>query len=226
MSDSGVLQPIERNDDPWLGGRGPRLTPAQKKRIRGECLIRDGLNCMICGQAVDAEKDLEIDHVDGNAANHLRSNLQLVHHGCNSKKWNDAFWKHQATYQPQERKQMQAAQLADAPTVVVLNREYEPIFRRYFFARILQEHKSNSRIGRKGLREDAREMIGCSIAAAYGYDTRLFAPTVGPLVEFVDVETGKAHVYFRDPNDYNLTVEELERKYPKEGQRLAHHGGA
>lgn len=38
----------------WLGGRGPRLTPSQKRRIKEFCLNRDGIRCMICDRDADA----------------------------------------------------------------------------------------------------------------------------------------------------------------------------
>lgn len=71
----------------WLGGRGARLTPAQKHRIREYCLDRDGSRCMLCHRDADS-CTLEIDHIDGNASNHMATNLRLVHHACNSRDWN------------------------------------------------------------------------------------------------------------------------------------------
>jgi hypothetical protein len=47
---------------------------------------------MICAKEEQDPLNLEIDHKDGNAANHHASNLRLVHHRCNSKEWNRRFW--------------------------------------------------------------------------------------------------------------------------------------
>ena len=41
------------NQNPWLGGRGARLTAAQKRRIRNYCLKRDRNQCMICSREAD-----------------------------------------------------------------------------------------------------------------------------------------------------------------------------
>ena len=46
---------------------------------------------------------------------------------------------------------------------------------------------------------------------------RLFASN-GPFNVKEDYYVGNFYVDFRDPNDFNLTIEKLEAKYPKEGR--------
>ena len=210
----------EREANLWLGGRGARLTPSQKKRIREFCLKRDGIKCMLCGREVDA-LSLEIDHKDGNAANHFASNLQLVHHSCNSREWNrTSLSVQQASDQCKREKGVLAPHVTREPTSpeVLLNREYEPMFRRYCFHKVRESKTSGTTLTRGELRIDTREYVGCSQQTSYSYFERLFAPN-GPFVEKPDYFINTTYVDFRDSKDVNLTVEELEAKYPKDGMR-------
>lgn len=203
----------KENDTIWLGGRGPRLTPAQKRRIREYCLNRDGSKCMICTR--DAERQtLEIDHIDGNASNHWSWNLRLVHHSCNSKDWNRRHAKQTMSSVQGERERAAGS----IPSIEIsLNKHYEPSFRRYCFARALESKANGTAISKNDLRIMAREFVGCSGATAYSYMERLFAPN-GPLMEKLDAYDDTPYVRFRDPTDFNLTVQQLESKYPKEGR--------
>lgn len=209
---------IPKGSDIWMGGRGARLTPAQKKRIKERCLQRDGSKCMLCGRdEPDHWHDLEIHHVDGNASNHSFPNLQLAHHICNSRDWNQKqYGVHQASSQVKRGNRVLAPQFE--PAEVVMNRQYEPLFRRFCFNKVSEASKQKSITSKSDLRIDAREYVGCSQQTSYSYMERLFAKN-GPLMECADTFSGELYVRFRDPKDLNLTVADLESKYPKEGRR-------
>ncbi|MGD0330229.1 MAG: HNH endonuclease [Nitrososphaeria archaeon] len=216
------LHTSEREGGLWLGGRGTRLTPAQKRRIKDFCIKRDGSRCMICGrEEKDAWNNLQIDHKDGNAGNHLASNLQLAHQRCNTMQWNKMFQnRQQVSCQPKREIGVLAPSPEYQPTSpeVVLNMEYEPVFRRFCFAKAKEAKLNGPTVSRTDLRILARNYVGCSLQTAYSYMERLFAPN-GPFVEKNDYCTGLLYVDFRDPKDINLGLNELEAKYPKEGQR-------
>lgn len=221
----GTVAPLEEGEpNPWLGGRGTRLTPAQKRRIKEYCLKRDGPKCMICGrdEMADPRTNLEIDHKDDNASNHFASNLQLAHHVCNSRRWNRDFRNKQISDQPKREIGLLAPQLELSPTSpeVKLNREYEPIFRRYCFEELKKYKKEGCALTKTELRIRAREYTGCSLQTSYSYIERLFASN-GPFTVREDLCVGIIYVDFRDYKDINLNVEKLEIKYPKEGQRVS-----
>lgn len=177
---------------------------------------------MLCGRDEDPVR-LEIDHINGNASDHWASNLRLVHHSCNARHWNQGFQSGQrVSHQPKEENMLPPPQLQLEPVSpeVRLNREYEPVFRRMCLAQV-KDWKAKGETGSKSaLRIEAREYVGCSREASYSYMERLFAPN-GPLEEEEDQYAGAFYVRFRDPQDNNLTIEELEKKYPKEGRRFA-----
>lgn len=221
LSDMKLPSHQEKGEaDVWLGGRGPRLTPSQRRRIREFCIKRDGTRCMICGRDADLAS-LEIDHKDGNAGNNLASNLQLVHHSCNSKQWNRMFSMGKLpSVQGKREKGLQAAYIDSTSPEVILNREYEPTFRRYCFEQVRKVKVENGSLSKQQLRILAREFVGCSQQTSYSYMERLFAPN-GPFIEKQDIYAGTFYVDFRDPRDINLSLEELTAKYPKEGRRRA-----
>ena len=89
------------------------------------------------------------------------------------------------------------------------------MFRRYCFHKVRESKTSGTTLTRGELRIDTREYVGCSQQTSYSYFERLFAPN-GPFVEKQDYFTNSTYVDFRDSKDVNLTVEELEAKYPKD----------
>ena len=214
----------EGEANPWLGGSGVRLTPSQKQRIKASCLKRDGSRCKIClREEADPERNLEIDHIDGNAANHHASNLRLVHHSCNSKEWNRKFW---GIQRPSDHCKSGRGLLASSPVLpptspeVRLNREYEPHFRKFCFQKVKESISSGKPISRNDLRIEARNYVGCSQQTSYSYMERLLAPN-GPFVDREDAFAGIFYVAFKDYRDQNLTLVALESKFPKEGQRVS-----
>ena len=202
----------------WLGGTGPRLTDAQKKRIRVYCVNRDGPKCMICGRDADT-LHLEIDHINGDACNNSAANLRLAHHSCNSRAWNRSIAVQKLSGQPKREKGLLAPQLELEPTSpeVRLNREYEPPFRRFCFQKVRESKISETTLSRGQLRLDARDYVGCSQQTSYSYMERFFSSN-GPFVEKRDVYANTTYIDFRDAKDVNLTLEDLEAKYPKEGR--------
>ncbi len=199
-----------------MGGHSSRLTPTQKKRIKEYLIKRDGLKCMICGREEKYVDNLEIDHINGNASDHRGENLQLAHHRCNAVEYHKKMQSNQAARDIKR----QASSCPSPNSEVILNREYEPEFRKYCFVKTLESVKSAEPITRNELRIEAREHVGCSSQTSYSYMERLFAKT-GPLVEDKDLYTSTPYVRFRNPKDSDLSVEELIQKYPKEGRRYA-----
>jgi hypothetical protein len=213
--------------DTWLGGRGPRLTPYQKQRIREYCLERDGNRCMICSKEERDPLNLEIDHEDGNSVNHHTSNLRLVHHRCNSREWNRRFWNTQQVSTQSKRGIVLLAPQDDLMPIsqeVRLNRMYEPLFRRFCLQKVLESKFNGPPVNKNELRVTAREYIGCSYQSSYSYVERLFAPN-GPFFEKDDYCSGEKFVDFRDQTDVKLSLADLESKYPKEGRRLSNKFG-
>jgi len=217
-----------KKDDTWLGGHGARLTQYQKKRIREFCVKRDGLKCMLCKRKVKDLKELQIDHIDGQSHMHWSSNLQLAHQSCNARAYHkNKFLKDPlSSYTQREKGMMTPHNRAIAPPSyeVGLNLEYEPLFRKKCFE-FTKDYWLNPKkyeeidLSKNVMRVMAREIVGCCISASYSYIERLFAPLIGPLVYELDTLTGKYYVGFRDNKDLNLTLEQIEKKYPKTGQR-------
>ncbi|GIU71363.1 MAG: hypothetical protein KatS3mg003_0842 [Candidatus Nitrosocaldaceae archaeon] len=203
----------EREEDIWLGGKSPRLTPTQKRKIKEYCLKRDGKRCMICNREEPNIDNLEIDHKNGNPADHRAENLRLAHHRCNAREY------HKRMSSQCQRDATRQASSFNSPEVI-LNREYEPAFRKYCFKKVLECVKNGTTIKRDDLRKEARDYVGCSLQTSYSYMERLFLDN-GPLEEVEDYYTGEKYVKFKDPKDANLSVEQLMLKYPKEGRRYS-----
>lgn len=70
----------------WLGGPqfGPRLTPAQKNRMKRYGEKRDGRRCMGCGKPVEDILKLTVHHVDGNPGNNYSDNVLIMEWECNN----------------------------------------------------------------------------------------------------------------------------------------------
>ncbi len=98
------------------------------------------------------------------------------------------------------------------------NREYEPLFRRKSFEVVKLKWSESETITKTDLRVMVREFVGCSSQSSYSYVERLFAPEIGPLIEDED---NHFFVRFRYHKDLNLSIEDLEAKFPKSGQRFA-----
>lgn len=86
---------------------------------------------------------------------------------------------------------------------------------------VKQAHKDETAKTKADIRQFLREFVGCSGPTSYSYDERLYAPDIGPLLEDYDRLDGSYFVRFWNYGDYNLTVDELVQKYPKEGQRFS-----
>ncbi|CAM6004586.1 unnamed protein product [Sphagnum balticum] len=57
------------------------------EKLRFEILNRDNFHCKLCGNVATAENPLQIDHIDGNATNNDRNNLQVLCRECNLGKY-------------------------------------------------------------------------------------------------------------------------------------------
>lgn len=220
----------EREQDIWLGGRGSRLTQSQKKRIKEFCLKRDGEKCMLCKKdVIDPWIDLQIHHKNSKSHLHWASNLELAHASCNSKENNLMYKKTQNNYagvsvqlQRERKNGVLTHQFTEsiASPEVKLNIEYEPYYRKTMFELVKKSRKEEVNLSRKEARVTVRELTGCSQQTSYSYDERLYDSPMSPLMQDTDDCDGALFVRFRDMKDYNLTIEELEAKYPKTGQRF------
>ena len=217
----------DKKDGVWLGGHGARLTQYQKKRIREFCVKRDGLKCMLCGRKEKDLTKLQIDHIDGQSHIHWDYNLQLAHRECNSRAYHKNKFKKGtlSSYTQRENGMTTPQRILAPPSVEVgLNLEYEPLFRKKCFE-ITKDYWINPgkyeeiNFDKISMRVMVREIVGCGNGASYSYMERLFAPIIGPLIYQLDTLTGKHFIGFRDNKDLNLSVEQLEKKYPKTGQR-------
>jgi len=218
----------DKKDALWLGGHGARLTQYQKKRIREFLVKRDGLKCMLCKRKVKDLKDLQIDHINGQSHIHWDYNLQLAHQSCNSRAYHKSKFDKDtlSSYTQRENGMTTPHPGAIAPPSyeVGLNIEYEPLFRKKCFE-ITKDYWLNPtkyeeiQFDKVAMRVMVREIVGCGNGASYSYMERLFAPIIGPLIYQLDTLTGKYFIGFRDNKDLNLSVEDLEKKYPKKGQR-------
>ncbi len=209
----------------WLGGRGPRLTPSQKRRIRDHCLKRDGDRCMICGKLEDLVMGkFEIDHIDSNAGNHYSDNLRLCHHACNSKEWNrnQNNGKRVSSQHQRDRELPPPYALGiESSTVEVrLNVEYENAFRRYCFQKVKETLLTGKSLSSSLSPRRGKRVCWLQSSTSYSYMERLFSPN-GPLVQKLDQFDQSYFVDFRDKKDRNLTVVDLEAKYPKKGSRMS-----
>ena len=99
-----------------------------------------------------------------------------------------------------------------------LNIDYETLFRKKCFE-IVKESWANAKIITKiELKTMARKDIMCSASSSYSYMERLFIPNIGPLVVSFNMFDGSYFVEFIKIKDYNLSLGDLENKYPKSGK--------
>lgn len=226
----------------WLGGQSARLTQHQKKIIRQHCITRDTSKCMICSrEEPNSDLTLVIDHIDGNPSNHMfcmcdvsckSNNLRLAHQSCNSRQYHRSIQlsaqheRERTMMAPQQQQQRQQqnnntyeARLPKSAEIV-LNEEYERLFRRYCFKLLKEKIADKKPISKKDMRITAREFTGCSLQSSYSYTERLYSP-LGPFKENEDLYSGARYVTYQDIKDFNMTLEELEAKYPKEGKRYS-----
>lgn len=228
----------------WMGGpkHGDRLTSAQRRRIIDKLVELDGPICRatVCLLG-KREEDLEtrphdaryhiftIDHLNG-AANHYLDWMQLAHSACNSAEKRPAAPREVGTLHESEREKIAAVELHEQtlavnvakaenlPTVLAINYDHETEYRKYYLNAVREAAAAKQEVSRKHLRPNARERSGSSCASAYSYEERLFADKEGPLIEQRDGYSKKLYITFRHAADRNLSLDELMKKYPKEGK--------
>ncbi len=236
---------LSREEDPWLGGSTARYTEPQRRAMIGEalktyephtgcqcdnqrCPVHPGAPCpfAVLPASVDRYKVLTPQHL-GQPSDHHLSKIRAFCQPCNRNAPRTAPWpqhtSHTHTHTEEARTTLAALKAArqeirDDPTTSSgkkLNLDHEVEYRGHMFRFITEGRKYT----RSQANNSARELSDSGKDAAYGYAARLFSDE-GPLTDENPTVAGKKDVVrFKDPADYNLTLEELEAKYPKEGRQ-------
>ena len=100
-----------------------------------------------------------------------------------------------------------------------LNIDYETLFRKKSFEIVKESWDNAKLITKTELKIMVRKDIGCSSSSSYSYMERLFIPIIGPLVVSFNMLDGSYFVKFNNKKDYNLSLEDLENKYPKSSKK-------
>jgi hypothetical protein len=208
--------------------------------MKNWCAKRDGLKCMYCGLPAQFPGELVLHHVDHRVFNSYSDNVQLYHADCNvDERWGRPSrrltGRDPLLCTPAPKKDTAELLLPETGEILADERTTpsqatniynETEYRRACFKATLDMYDSSitdadKYMSRRQMMSYAMEVSGASQDAAYGYNRRLFAPRVGPLLVLPELDGKIKTVRFRDPKDYKLTIEQLMRKYPKEGQAYA-----
>ena len=117
-----------------------------------------GPYCRGC-QALESERELVIDHIDNNNKNNNPSNWQFLCRSCNYTK----------NPRLKEREPLDVcggvSEPFDTPSEIKINREREPLFRKY----VEEEVKANGQILERELINSGAEKLGLSIRTTPSY---------------------------------------------------------
>jgi hypothetical protein len=188
---------------------------------------RDGDKCAGCGLPLffienpPKGKQTDIDHIDGRPDNKDPRNLRLMHHDCNRRAYTERVRQALAQQLGVTREREKIAQPPSPQDGYAPNKNYlaEPLFRRMCFAMILGNAKDGLFPRREDMVTDLAEYIGNSKQSNYNYLSKLLSPNFGPLELFRDERDGEIRIRFKKAEDYGLSVDQLEEKYPYEGRR-------
>lgn len=121
--------------------------------------LRDGAKCKNCAVS-ENQRQLEIDHKDNNNGNNSLDNLQLLCRKCNYKK-NPRL----AEREPFDNVWVCISSQLDIPSEIRINREKEPLFRKYLEKRITDEGESS----KSDLVYGGAELLGISPKTSIKY---------------------------------------------------------
>ena len=128
-----------------------------------------GPYCRGC-QALESERELVIDHIDNNNKNNNPSNWQFLCRSCNYIK----------NPRLEEREPLDVcvgvSKPLDIPSEIKINREREPLFRKY----VEEEVKANGQILERELINSGAEKLGLSIRTTPRYLKKMYS-SIGKL---------------------------------------------
>lgn len=224
--------------DPWLGGKTPRYTPKQRNDMIDASIRRNGhrgCNCSGCKahggscpfwilpEAVDVHRFLTPQHGPMGPADHHLSNLDAFCFMCNNNT-PAAYAQHTLTHTPThtpdaaatlaalEARRDEIRDDATASAGTKLNLDHEPAYRRFMFS-----YAKKATFTAADAHHSARELSDTGRDAGYSYRAKLLS-SAGPLTDRDPVTKKRDALRFKDPEDYRLSLDELEAKYPKEGR--------
>lgn len=160
----------------------------QRKWIYLYLVGRDGAKCSICGNKEKRVK-LEIDHMDGNPANHDHLNLRLLCHSCNIKtaisQNKESRHKHHGVCVEREGENLDATtrikqnvDYQNGSKEMQANDYFEPEFRSWLTAKLLNQKE----IEKDDAIASGAERTGASINACRNYLLK-FTSNEGPAYE-------------------------------------------
>jgi hypothetical protein len=181
----------------------------------------DGQTCEICKRQQDTHgrTGLIIEHIDNDQKNNDPANLRLAHQSCNVIK--DPPHSKERRLSQDVVQESVCVKVNPAPKVrsqdgfaANKNRMAEPLLRRWVYA-ILKANRDSSKSPQWLVREGSA-YVGANPVTVDRYLDKMLSEIFGMLVVTSDDKTGEA-VVFKYLSDYDLTVDELELKYPWTG---------
>ena len=206
-----------------------RLRGTAQTEAKEYIASRDGKKCWKC-TATEADLTiLEFHHLDRDGHQNRRWNLRLVHHPCNTAIYHQ-FQRGFPRFSGRERARETSGLPSEAldeskPATVVLNEEYEEAYRRYIVFRLVHygpdpEPPDMEFLVRRNLHAAACEWTGCNPKTGYPYLAKITNPENGFIMESPWRRSGRKILVFRRPEYYELTVDEIARRHPKQGLRM------
>ena len=198
----------------WRTGE---LSTVQKREARA-CLwglLRVRV-CYVCRNSLDARLlhlAYDIHHLlpRGSPSSNFIPNLRLAHHGCNAREGvptESVRVDRPHAPRPLERDGFSA----------IKNAEAEPEFRRFVFAWIKQNKEDPPTPD--FLIDNGAALVGANPVTVERWLRKMLATLYGCLDGTQTNRAGQRVVVLRDAEDYETSVEELERKYPWDGMRF------
>ncbi len=140
------------------------MNSRMNKIARAYLTKKFGAHCRWC-QALESERKLEVDHIDNNNKNNNPSNWQFLCRSCNYIK----------NPRLKEREPLDVcvgvSKPFDIPSEIKINREREPLFRKY----VEEEVKANGQMLERELINSGAEKLGLSIRTTPRYLVKMYS---------------------------------------------------